>query len=484
MEEIRRTRARALTLNVIAMVVGKAAAVIIGLTALALLTRHLGPAGFGEYRTVLTFMAFAVMFADLGLRTVVLREISKPDSEPSLVIGAGLSLRLISVSVMVIIGAAIGLFMPYTKVVQVGLLLGGFYYVLLHGSMFFWAVFLRQLRQGQLMFAETIGGFVMLCGVVVAMVLDLGVFAMLMALVAGGLAQFTLSWYMAAKLQPFRLTANTRVWGDLVRMGLSLAGSEIALFAILRGDILILSILDTADAVGLYGVPSKIFEILGSLSSLFNGMIMPFFVAALANAAREQLKQTLTNALDVMLVFGVGVVACCSAFAPEVLTLIAGSEFAPAAPALIFVSVAIAGNALSQPYRQLLFAMDLQHRSLRIDIGCLVVAAAAYLILIPVFSYVGAGIGTAIVEITLALALALALRREGVPGLIPPSWWKIILAGVVAVVAMRSLIFVRWPWFLAIVSGGAIYLGTLVAIGAIPISYLREVVKTQKSQPV
>jgi O-antigen/teichoic acid export membrane protein len=428
-------------------------------------------------------MALAVMFADLGLRTVVLREISKPDSEPSLVIGAGLSLRLISVSVMVIVGAAIGLFMPYTKVVQVGLVLGGFYYVLLHGSMFFWAVFLRHLRQGQLMLAETTGGLVMLCGVVIAMVLDLGVFSMLMALVAGGLAQFTLSWYMAAKLQPFRITVNKRVWGDLVRMGLSLAGSEIALFAILRGDILILSILDSSESVGLYGVPSKIFEILGSLSWLFNGMIMPFFVAALANAARDQLKQILMNALDVMFVFGVGVVACCSAFAPELLTLIAGAEFAPAAPALVFVSLAIASHALSQTYRQLLFAMNLQHRALVIDTGCLVLAAAAYLILIPRLSYVGAGIGTAIVETTLALALALALRREGVPGLIPPSWWKIILAGVAAVIAMRGLSFVRWPWLLAIVSGGAVYLGTLVAIGAIPISYLRELVKTQKSQP-
>jgi len=352
----------------------------------------------------------------------------------------------------------------------------------LHGSMFFWAVFLRHLRQGQLMLADITGGLVTLCGVVIAMVLDLSIFAMLLALVAGGLAQFTLSWYMAAKLQPFRIAVNKRVWGDLIRIGLPLAGSEIALFAILRGDILILSIIDTSKSVGLYGVPSKIFEILGSLSGLFSGMIMPFFVAALANAARDQLKQLLANVLDVMLVFGVGVVICCSAFAPEILTLIAGAEFAPAAPALVFVSIAIASYALSQPYRQLLFAMNLQHRALRIDIGCLVLAVVAYLTLIPRFSYVGAGVGTAIVETTLALALALALRREGVSGLIPPSWWKIILAGVAAVFAMRGLSFLRWPWFLAIISGGTVYLGTLVAIRAIPISYLRQVVKTQKVQ--
>ena len=42
---------------------------------------------------------------------------------------------------------------------------------------------------------------------------------------------------------------------------------EIALMVILRGDILLLSILDTATAVGLYGVPSKIFEIIVPLYS-------------------------------------------------------------------------------------------------------------------------------------------------------------------------------------------------------------------------
>lgn len=465
------------------MVVGKAAAVVVGLTALALLTRHLGPEGFGEYRTVLTFMAFAVMFADLGLRTVVLREISKPENEPSLVVGAGLSLRLISVSVAVIIGAAVGLFMPYSKIVHAGLLIGGFYYVLLHGSMFFWAVFLRHLRQGQLMFAETVGGIVMLGGVVVAIYFELGVLAMLLALVAGGLAQFILSWFMAAKLQPFRITANRKVWGDLVRMGLSLAGSEIALFAILRGDILILSILDTAESVGLYGVPSKIFEIFGSLASLFNGMLMPFFVAALAGKTRELLTQTLSNALDIMLAFGVGVVACCLAFAPEILTLIAGSSFSPAAPALIFVALAIASNAMSQPYRQLLTAMDLQRKALMIDVGCVVVAAVAYFILIPRFSFVGAGIGTAIVETTLALALAFAVYREGVRGLIPPSWWKIVIAGTAAVIAMRWLTSLQLPWIVGIITGGAIYLAVLVGIGAIPLPYLRDLFRSGKSRP-
>ncbi len=242
-----------------------------------------------------------------------------------------------------------------------------------------------------------------------------------------------------------------------------------------------LSIFDSAEAVGLYGVPSKIFEVLASLSALFSGMMMPFFVAALGFATRDRLRETLTNALDVMFIFGMGVVTCCAGFAPAILMLISSAKFVPAAPALMFVAVAIASNAVSQPYRFLLTAMNLQHRAFKIDISCLAVAAVAYLALVPLFSYVGAGIGTAIVESTIAVSLAAALRREGLRGLIPSSWWKTLLAGTVAVVTMRSIASMHWRWVIGIVTGGLVYLGILMLMGAIPLNYLRAVINSPKS---
>ncbi len=87
-----------------------------------------------------------------------------------LIVGDGLSLRIIAVSVTVILGAAVGLFM-----------------------------------------------LVMLCGVIAAIHFDRGVLTMLAALVVGGLTQFVLSWYMVARLQPFRLSVNTQMWGQLLR---------------------------------------------------------------------------------------------------------------------------------------------------------------------------------------------------------------------------------------------------------------------------
>jgi O-antigen/teichoic acid export membrane protein len=110
--------------------------------------------------------------------------------------------------------------------------------------------------------------------------------------------------------------------------------------------------------------------------------------------------------------------------------------------------------------------------------GGVVLAAAAYLTLIPVFSFVGAGIGTAIVETTLAVALAIALRREGIRGLIPPTWWKVTIAAAVSFGTMRGLASMHLPWMLGMLAGGLVYLGILVLVGAIPLNYLRAVLKS------
>jgi O-antigen/teichoic acid export membrane protein len=43
---------RAITSNMLAILAGKSAVILLGLLTLGLLTRHLGASGFGQYRTV------------------------------------------------------------------------------------------------------------------------------------------------------------------------------------------------------------------------------------------------------------------------------------------------------------------------------------------------------------------------------------------------------------------------------------------------
>ena len=475
--------ARRLTLNVVAMVVGKMAAVVIGLATIALLTRYLGPEGFGHYRTVLTVLAVAAICSDLGLQMVVLREVSRPGEDAGHVLGSALALRMILPSLAVIGIGSLALFMPYPEIVMLGVFIAAPYYIMLQCSFLLGAFFLKHLRQDQMMAGEVLGGIVMLACLGLALWLEQGVIGALLAMVAGGAAQFGLLWFWAQRLERFVLGVDPQTWRFLLFTGLPIAGSEIALMIILRGDILLLSILDTATAVGLYGVPSKIFEILGSLATIFAGMMMPLFVTALAAKGAERLDETLGNALDVMLIFGGGVIACCLAFSTEIVELVAGDAFSAAAPVLLLIAVASAGHGLAQIYRHLLTAMNRPDLAMRVDVVGMVLAVALYAVLIRWYSHVGAGIATALVECGLALGLAVMLYRQGVEGVLPRAWLKVLVVTLLVGFGMRQASGMGLHWLLAMPLGGVAYLGLLVVAAAIPLDYLRKVLKKETPAP-
>ena len=474
---------RALTFNMAAIVVGKVIAVVVGLLSIALITRALGPDGYGEYRTILTFVSFVSIGSDLGLQLVVLRELGRPGRDHERLMSAAMLLRLLISTAVLMTGGLVGLLMPYGGDVAVGILVAAPYYIVFQSGNMLQSIFQRHLRQGLQAVSETVGGVVMLGLVWLALHGGGGVVPMVAAMLGGGLVQLAVAWPLARRLQPFRLKVDVPIWRELLTTGLPLAGSRVILTIILRGDVLLLSLLATDVAVGLYGVPSKMFEILSTLAVLFNGMLMPMLVTSLELDDKATADQTAGHAFTAMLVFGAGVVAVFTAFPAEVLTVVAGPEFAAASHALTLIAVAIAANAITQVNRHMLTAMNRQRDALIVDSVGFVVAVTSYFTLIPIYSYMGAAIGTAVTELTLCIGLLLAVRRLGFRPPILVAFVKIVGIGIVTTAAMIAAARFGILWPLAMVAGGVLYLGLVVLSGAAPPAYINALVKRKKPRP-
>ena len=475
-----RSTVRALTFNMASIVVGKIVAVMIGLVSIALITRALGPDGYGAYRTILTFVSFVSIGSDLGLQVVVLRELGRPGRDASRLMGAALLLRLLISAAVLTTGALVSLLMPYDTEIVRGILVAAPYYVIFQSAMMLQSVFQRHLRQGMQALSETAGGLVMLGLVWLAVQAGGDVVPMVAAMLGGGVVQIAIAWGLARRLQPFRLTVDTAIWRELLVTGLPIAGSRVILSIILRGDVLLLSLLATDAAVGLYGVPSKMFEILITLAVLFNGMLMPMMVAALAKQDLRSASDTAGHALTAMVIFGGGVIAVFAAFPREVLSVVAGAEFAPAAPALTIVGVAIAANAMAQVYRHMLTAMDNQRHALVVDCVGLVVALTSYLTLIPMLSYLGAAIGTALTESVLCIGLVIAVARVGIRPPLIGALIKTAIVAAVTVAAMVAMARLGLPWLLALIVGGVVFFGLVVATRIAPPAYIQAILKRKK----
>jgi O-antigen/teichoic acid export membrane protein len=474
------TLLRSLATNMAAVASGKALTAVAGLLMIMVLTRHLGPTEFGYYRTVLTYCAFAAVLADCGLYMINLREMSRPGADPARVAGNTLALRFVSTGTMLIAAAALAWATRYDLTVKWGVIIGAAIYTCLQASDFLISVFQSVLKQGRNAVAEVAGAIATLAVVwILATVTHAGAIPMLGATLLGAVLALGISWRLARRLVPFRLSFDLPLWRHFLVAGLPIAGAQILGMAMLRGDALLLSFYQPAAAVGLYGVPSKLFEIATSIPYQFAGLMMPALTAG-AKGGREEFGGALRNAVDVTALYGVAVILALAFFAPQILTLMAGAEFAAGAPALVFIAAAIALAGVTHILRFALVACERPRFVLVGDTIACACAFAAYFALIPSYSYVGAAIGTVVAEVAALVCMLFGLKRAGrpLPSFVNPL--KAVISGAIAAAVIVLLTRFEWPWLLTLVIGGAVYLAGLALTHAIPRELLLSVLRRRR----
>jgi O-antigen/teichoic acid export membrane protein len=457
----------ALMTSMAAVVCGKATATVAGLLMFMVLTRHLGPQDFGYYRTVLTYSAFASVFADLGIYVVALREMSRPGADNARIVGNALLLRLVCTAAVLLTASVLAWALPYELVVKRGIFLGALIYTAIQASDFLIAVFQRATRQGGNAIAEAAGALATLGVVWTLSRLGADVLAVLCATLFGSALALAISWRLAWRLIPFRPQFESAKWRQYVGAGLPIAGSQILGMAILRGDTVLLSLFQPAVEVGLYGVPTKIFELATSLPYVFAGLMMPLLVNAAGATSRAEFTTLLSHSLNAATVFGVGAIVALSVFAPQILTVVAGPDFAAGAHALVILAVAIALTGLSIVMRFALLSLDRTRAVLLADAAACAVALLAYLVLIPRYSFTGAAAGTLLAEGTVLVGMLWAFHRTGRRLPNATHLAKVLLAGAIAASTMWMLGRVSLTWPLALFAGGGVYLGVLALSGAV-----------------
>jgi O-antigen/teichoic acid export membrane protein len=468
---------RSLAANMAAIVSGKAMTAVAGLMTIMILTRHLGPQEFGYYRTVLTYCAFAAVLADCGLYMINLREMSRAGADGAgRVAGNALALRFVSTASMLIVAAAFAWATPYDVTVKWGILIGAGIYTCLQASDFLISVFQSVLKQGRNAVAEVIGAVATLVGVwVLALTTRAGALPMLGATLLGAALALGISWRLARRLvtkgpmgQPFQLRFDLGLWRQFLVAGLPIAGAQILGMAMLRGDALLLSLYQPATDVGLYGVPAKLFELATSIPYQFAGLMMPALTAGARNNPQE-FRQTLRNSVDAGAVYGVAVILALTPFAPQILALMAGADFAAGAPALEIIAFAVALAGMTHILRFSLVACERPRFVLIADSVACACAFIAYFSLIPRFSFVGAALGTVVAEVAALICMLCGLKRAGrpLPSLVNPL--KAIVSGAAAMGAMTLLTrFLELPWWVALIVGGGVYVAGLTLTHAIP----------------
>ena len=183
----------------------KLAGLAFGLITIGYLTRYLGVEGYGEYVTIITFVGFFSTLADLGLYLIANREISKPGADQDRVFSHIFSLRLVAAAVVMGVAPLIALFLGYTDIVKLGIVLGVFAFFFVSANQVMVSVFQKHLRTDRIAIGELVGRASFLALVIALIHFEAGLLMIVAALIAANAANFLITFLFARQLVKIKL---------------------------------------------------------------------------------------------------------------------------------------------------------------------------------------------------------------------------------------------------------------------------------------
>ena len=422
--------------NTIVQIIGKVIATVFGLAAIAIMTRHLGQTGFGQYTTIMTFLSFFGVIADLGLTLVTVQMISDEQADHNKILSNLFSLRLASATIFLGLAPLIIFFFPYDPLIKLGVAITtlSFFFTALNQILV--GLFQKHLKMIIVSLAEIIGRLVLLAGIILAIKLGYGLIGIMIATVISSAIGFAIHYCSSGRYATIKLRFDPAVWFIIVKKSWPLALTIIFNLIYLRADTLLLSLLKSQTEVGLYGAAYKVVDVLTTLPFMFAGIILPIATASWINQETERFKNIMQKSFDVLVIMAIPMLIGAQLTARPVMTLIAGSEFALAGAVLKILILATAIIFLGCLFAHAIIALDQQKKMIGAYIFTALTALAGYLIFIPKYSYFGAAWVTVYSESVIALAsFYLVIKYSGFKPKLPVLF-KSLAASLIMVLAI------------------------------------------------
>ena len=395
-----------------------------------LVARYLGAEGLGILNFGVALTAIFSIFASFGLTTLAIREVARDNSQASKyvanIIPIQMLLALFTVGLIAVLVNVLGypqqtIYVVY--ILSISLIVSTF-------SNLFLAIFQAFEQLEFQAIALIITSVVALCAAVLGIRLHANVvaFAFFM-LVSNGAALV----YVYAVYATFWRSAFKEAWPMLA------AAIGVAIY--FRIDVVMISLIQGATAVGFYSVAYTLSEASTVVGSMFVTSLFPVLSRQHQNS-KASLRDTSTHSLRYMLYFALPMAFFVTLWAKPIVSLLFGSAFDPSVTALQVLIWAAALMYLAILLGNVLFAANLQRVSLILISAAVAVNVSLNVLLIPKYSYFGASFATVATEASLVALDLIVLGRYGYDlrfrrtSLLP-------VFGLCVIVAISALLFLR-----------------------------------------
>lgn len=457
---------RAAIRGAVLRVVGYALGVGLSVIGAALLIRHLGPADFGRYTTVISLVTILAAFAEAGTTNIGVREYSVlPPGRREPFVGGIAGLRVVTTAAGVAVAVVFAWVVGYDSEMVTGAAIVGLG-LLLFAVQATWSIPLQsQLRLGWVAALEVVrqAGTVVVIAVLVYAGASLVPFFWVTA--AATVAALVVTIPLVRGLVPFAPTFRGTDWRRLLALTVPFSAANAVGAVYVYLAVVMLSLISTEQQTGYFGASFRVFIVLTGIPVLLVASAFPI----LARAARDdysRLTYALRRLWEIHLLLGVGVALCTAVGAELAIDVVAGDEFGPSVDVLRIMAFALVASFLQAVWGFALLSLSLFRGILLANGAALVVSLALNLALAPSYGAEGSAVATVVAEGVLAAGYAVALLRSRrdlrLPlGIVPRVVVALLPAAAVLLIPGLS------PEVQLIVVG-AVYAVAAWVVGAIP----------------
>jgi len=362
-----------------------------------LVTRALGPAGYGELTIVITYVTAFFVMADFGMNTIVVRSWSKEDSKVSKELTQILVLRLILALILSIIAVFTAYVLSrfsiqYTPIVFKGIVVGT---LLIFGqSLYFSAslIFQTYFSYVRAFWASFWGNILALLLILLALKFRPDTLMIIIAFIIGSLIPTILAIYYIRPWLNFKgFSLDSKYWRQILLASLPTGIGLILNTLYTSADRILLSVLSTAAAVGIYGLAYKIFENILVIPNYFINASYPIMVKH-RQESEVRLGQTIQKVFDGISLVVFPIIVGGSLLSPVLVSLVGGSEFTLAAPVLVILFVGTIAYFYSPLFRWLLLVEHRERWFPLIYGGALVFNVILNFVFIPKYDILAAAV--------------------------------------------------------------------------------------------
>jgi O-antigen/teichoic acid export membrane protein len=434
---------------------------LISLLVIAYLGRYLGPVGFGKYNFVFAYLSLFGVISNLGLQTILVREMSRePSTAPKLIGNAYIIRTLLTILAVALALIAIS-FMSYPPDTTSYIYVASFTLLFISFSDFYATIFQANLKMAYREIAKLT--FKLIESVLIFWIIfSQGTLMQVMIVhVFAEMVKTLISFVYSRKLVIPKLEIDVELWKYLMKEALpiSLAGVIFIIYA--RIDIIMLSMMQGDASVGIYSAAHKLSEPLSLIPIALLTSVFPIMSAS-SKTSTESLIRLYNLSTRYLYIITIPISVGITVLAEKIIRLIYGAEFADSALVLQLLIWTLVVSSAAYVLTDLLISTGKQKQYSGGMAFSAIANVALNYILIPKYSYNGAAIATVLTNLVLFLASFYFCSKQ----LHLPPVRSTVIKSTIGGILMGAVVyyFMEVNIVLQIVLGAGIYLMSLLAL--------------------